>query len=843
MLFLRSWLEDYIDLSSISNDELAKKITAFSMEVEEIKEIQDYYHGLLVIGRIEDPIPVEGSDKLKLFKVNLGDRHIQIVSAAPNVKDQMLVGVALNGAKLPHDFTIVERKMMGHISQGMCIGKSELCLEEGYSSGLWEIEADLKMQNANFKIEDILGRPLPEVLPQFFPKETIFDIKVLPNSMGILSNHLGLAYELALIYKDKSMLKPQAQLFLDFDATVQKAKESITLDIDQSKLSFKDNANYSNYFTLHSLSLPKSFDLSALIAHRMFLIEQNSVSALVDISNYLIFDIGQPTHFFSKIKLEELISSPKIDLSVNQLNKEVRFEGLGHLKGVALKPENVAIEANTNPIILPGISGGVSTMIDKNDTEFYLEIANFDMEMVAKNSFLLGFSRSQATRVFAGGVPAQKILLTLVRLKQILGENIDIRSLLFSTKSNNNSSFDEFIQSLKSKWDDSLVLDLKNLSNRIDANNRVDQIVNTLQHLGEVSVIERDSVTFKPNKLYTAYQVTEDILADLARLNDLNLIQSQSLNVDVLPVIDKIYKPFLELKKVVASLGFTETLNRPFISAEILKNLTETSDQSLLILNPIRSQEPFNRTGLVESLLQITKKNLDSGSSNVNVFELNKIYLKNKDNQELGIHKITESIQEKLLLGILTTQLNMQDLTSVMHKILQRFNIVFDKFTKLENSLVLNGFEAKNSEISVKIFQFNNSTKKKFALPLSKNINYLEFDLTNWKRSFNSFDSYVEDKEYPDLKRSLSFFVPKNITFKEIKESILNLPELQTNNFDIQVEGVERIETEDENTNILNLGIKLNHPSRTITGQEAESFEISILKSLNTDLSQLIVRR
>jgi len=855
MLFLRSWLEDYIDLSGISNEDLTKKVTAFSMEVEEVEEISDYYSGLVVVGQINDPQPVEGSNKLRVFKVDLGDRHIQIVSAAPNVVDKMYVAVALSGAKLPRGYNIAERKMMGHVTQGMCLGKSELCLEEGYSAGLWEIEEEFKVLSLEFKVGDCLGKPICDVLPQYFPAETVFDIKVLPNSMGILSNHLGLAYELALIYKDFSLLKPKAATYLDFEKLSEQAQKSIELKIGQNNLSFSDNAKYSHFFTMHELSLPEGeFVLPTLIAQRMFLIEQNSVSPLVDISNYLVFDIGQPTHFFSKEKLNKLVDNTKIEITIDKLKENTPFAGLGHLKDKVLSSDVAVIQAGGIPISLPGISGGVATSIDHDEKDLYLEIATFDPEEVAKNSFKLGFDRSAATRVFAGGVPSIKLLITLIRLKEILGDKIEINSLFFAGQANTFASFDEFTKELKLDFETEIELDPGFLSSKISTRDQTALIHETLANLGKIKSKDGNKVIFIPNKLYTSYEVKEDVVADLARLNDLTSIQSQNLNITVSPEIDFTYRPLVELKKAVSKLGFTETINRPFVSPEILDNIPNGKEKSILILNPIRSQEPYNRTGLIESLLQTARRNLDSGQPQVNIFELNKVYTKIQPNNDPKILKIIPTIQTRRLLSILTTELSMQELTSVMHEILAKIQQQVSDFTNFNDELALNGFEAQNDQIKIKIYQLNNSTKKKFGITLSKNVNYLEFDLSNWNNSFNPYQSYREDREFPDLKRSLSFFVPQNVLFESVKSLIEDLDNIKKLELEVVVEGLERIaggrSADDENPekeiihpDILNLSIKLNHPSRTITGVEADEIEAAILADLQGKLDGGIARR
>ena len=124
-----------------------------------------------------------------MFDLDLGSRgKLQIVSAAPNVRDGLLVPVAVEGCKLPF-LTVTKRQMRGEVSAGMCLGKSELLLETEPSSGLWELNELL----VNRDLDEVLGQSICEVLPEYFPEEVVLDIKVLPDKIGTIGNHLGMA--------------------------------------------------------------------------------------------------------------------------------------------------------------------------------------------------------------------------------------------------------------------------------------------------------------------------------------------------------------------------------------------------------------------------------------------------------------------------------------------------------------------------------------------------------------------------------------------------------------------------------------------------------------------------
>lgn len=443
MLFLKSWLEDYVQLD-LENQKLAEIITTKSSETEEITEITDYFANLVLIGRIENIKIHPESSKLKIFEVNLSKTNkqnsqsqngkttnqttenstkncyqkVQIISAAPNVREGLIVPVALVGAKLPF-LTVGAKKLMGTESQGICLGMSELALETNYSSGLWELNGLLtqKLQKENLQetsknlkklenlqsdndqikngkmealenveladfdstssdLESFLGCSICEVLPQFFRPETILDIKVLPDQISRIGHHLGMALEIATILENHNLLTEFGKRSLRTENKLkitnldQKNNSSNTAEIPENsqnsagqnpqpdisssqtlqnpnkeklnqeglklsgKIPNKENSspennlflsenfdscdktepvNFENTFVdffggtnnfdLYNLKLEKPFVLPHNLQMRMFLTSHNLVGGIVDLSNYLLVDMGQPSHFFDAQKV------------------------------------------------------------------------------------------------------------------------------------------------------------------------------------------------------------------------------------------------------------------------------------------------------------------------------------------------------------------------------------------------------------------------------------------------------------------------------------------------------------------------------------------------------------
>jgi phenylalanyl-tRNA synthetase beta chain len=844
MFFLKSWLEEYIDLSGISDTELANIVTTKSMEVEEIIKIEDYFQGLVVVGRVTDLSPVISSDKIQAFKADIGHKKINLVSGDKSLREGMLVPIALLGAKLPIGLTIASRKILGHVSEGMACGKSELGLEEGTSLSVWNLEKDLKNTILN-QLSDknsLLGQSICKIFPELFPDDTIFDIKVLPDKIGVTANHLGMAIEIALVFGDLTRLKPAAKSLDFYDPSNLKSelKKFVQLELNPN-LKFKDTVGYSNSITFSKPILDENLDknwaLPLQVLQRMHLIGANSVSPLVDISNYLLMDVGQPSHFFSWTKL----NSRELNFEIDTLGITQQFKGLGQLQNVNLNPEIIVLkqssEIDKEIIMLPGISGGQNTMVGDGESEFLLEVANFKAEEVAKNSFNLNY-RSEASKVFSSGVPILKIFWFWLKLKKLL-PSLQLKIYWLSINKSQIQDLDDFIDQAYESSHKPLKLETAYIQARIGQEIDPQKILEILNLIGKASLDDK-IINFQPNLLFQAEQNIEDVIGQIARLNDLSKIKADAPIFKLSLKTDKIYKPWLVLKEYLTKLGFTESVNRPFISAETLNKIGKTETEALKILNPIRSQEPFCRTSLFESLVILAKKNIDSGHNTIDVFEINKIYVPSNQSEKHKLNFTELNLDQKILLGIISTH-SMQDLSSLGNHILSKLGQQNLAFTRFEDQFSKNGYGAEMPKITYKIIQINNSTKKKFDIPLTKNLGYLEFNLSLWDKNISPFDFYREDREFPDLKRSLSIFVPKTASFKMVVAQIKELFFKVQPNWEIVISGSERISK--ENLDILNLDLRFNNPNNTIDGNFADEFEAQIILKLQNSVSEEITRR
>ncbi len=810
MLFLKSWLEEYIDLTGFSNEQIQTAVTLKSSEVEEVKEISDYFGGKVVVGKIANIYKHPDADSLNVFDVLLGGGNkVQIVSAAPNARDGLIVPVALEGATLP-GLTIIPRKMRGIESQGMCCGKSELLQETEYSAGLWEL-------NDLARIDEKIGKSVCEVLRSEFPIDILFDIKVLPNRVGVIGSYLGMSREIGLCLGDKSLLKDSAQRLEDGDKFLKSVIDTIefTQNGEALSISFHEQANISKSFALFDVKVSGEGEwrMPHDLQKRLFLSGVNCVGGLVDVSNYLLHDIGQPTHFFSKSKIVQ-VSGGAPDWTLSLLETPATFEGLGQLKSAVLPAQTPILkDTNNNILAIPGVSGGTSTKVESFERELVVEIANFHSEEVARNCFALKY-RSDGAKIWAGGVNQQLTFVALLRLREILGNALLITPILFwSQKSGVIESLHDFISEYEPHVID---LDLKYIAYRLDGRGLEywQPILEThLQNIGSYHAGKLEVETF-----YSNLTTQDDVLEELVRLIGLDNIQETDLLLSTRISNTGTHNAIRKLKNVLISFGVDEVLTRPFVGEVMVSNNQKTP----VVLKPYRSNEPFVRDNLFYSLIDCAARNMKQGMKGPKVFEINSFFTMDKG----------RVVEQKELQAILVCE-DPYLVTSLAREIwakTSRKPVVEYKSLGTDQKVGKGVWFETNihDEPWISISEVSNSVKKKFELPLNKKVWSLNVLLSHWTGEFFDYPVFVDESPYPNVIRSYTFVLGGERLWDECKKTIESVAH---NDFDILLEPMERFTKGDKDN--LTLQITYRSQSRTLTKEEIEEFEKKMVVALD----------
>jgi phenylalanyl-tRNA synthetase beta chain len=835
MLFLKSWLEDYINLSEFKPSELAEIITRKSSEVEEVNEITERFEGKVLVGKIQSLRKHPEADKLNIFDVNLGEKGIvQIVSAATNARDGLMVPVALDGAKLA-EITIQAKKLRGYESQGMCCGKSELLLETEYSSGLWELNGELGD-------DTFLGWSICEALPEYFPVEYVMDIKVLPDKIGVIGNHLGMALEIATVLERKDLLT-NLTLGLTNQNMVFNSIQTISDKLQKQNqtnfpLVFKDETNYTNSLNIFQFKLEKPYRLDYNLQQRMNLIGKNLVGGLVDLSNYILFDVGQPNHFFSEAKLTGLLKDMPPVWNIQKLEMGQNFEGLGQLKSTNLPSNLVVLKQNNETLHIPGISGGESTKVEAYDTEFLVEIASFNPEEVGRNSFSLNY-RSDGSKIWAGGVNPARILLSIIRLFSLLENSVTYSSLSLSwiTKIGALNNINVLAEQIIDLENNSINLDLDYIIERMDGRDKNYWLPIVSQKLSVIGDYQNGAL--KLNIFYNRIRTQEDVLAEIVRLIEFENLQPHQLEFTTksTPMSDFDKKQLW--KKNIVNFGFYETITRPFLSEnELLLSLTkstnsdksdqEKTEKPFQILNPYSSLQPFFRDSLLPSLLISTAKNIKRGEKEINLFEAGQVYtLKGKEKKEsYEIWGISVSNDPVRITSLIQTLSQSLDLKLNYKTLNSQWNEIG---SGVEYNLTSPASDNQNEDQKIVLLEINKKIKKQFTLPLSKTVWAFRISFTNGIPLLNQYPKYIEESEYPGITRSYSLAIPESLEWHEMVKIINNnLPESGR----LQLLPVERLVDLDSNLVALNFQANLQSYEKTLDGQAVDEWEKNWQESL-----------
>lgn len=872
MLFLKSWLEEYINLTDYTDTEISDFLSLRSGECESVETISEYFGGKVVVGRIENLKKHPEADRLNIFDINIGNGNkVQIVSAAPNARDGLICPVALDGAKLPY-ITIVPRKMRGVESQGMCCGMSELACETEFSDGLWELN--------DLITDETLGKSVCEVIPQFFPTQTVFEIKYLQDKLASCANHLGLAVELSKVIQNPELLKGFAKSIFDPNEFKNLVKHKIeSLPKSTKKLTFKDDTNQTNFFTVLDLELTNSFNLPHVYQIRLFLTGKNMIGGLADLSNYLLFDVGQPSHYFDTQKTTNL------DWTIKKLDSKTNFKGLGQLKNVDLPKElSVMVDGENKILTIPGVSGSEATKTENETKNVLIEIANFPAEMVAITSSEINY-RSDASKYWASGVNPALTLVYILKLIDSLPNDAKLSTTLnWASKILQNTVIPNLIGNpLTLDGKTSTETQIKKLQNptkiEFDMNYISDRLDNRgiyywkpilekkLKSIGELNTLERTQYSLTPSIFYNNLKTQEDVLFELAKLVGFDNLEPEFLSFSVDSKTKNYYHEINSLKNIFSSFGFSEVLTRPFLpSNKLLSSFLKTDINALVALSSQRRDEPFLRDSLFSSLLNVINSNIKLGIKEPKIFELTKIYLhSNNQLNDLSNSLDQTKVWENFELAGICCGSDPYLLTSLIIKISDKLKLqttiemIEESYNKIGNGITYNltrkyqlDYESKSLkdkivsvdkkfpsqlEESVKfiiaqinLIEIKNSIKKTFDLPLNKTFWYLDIKFNPTEIKFDQYTQFSDQSDFPVVERSYSLVVPKELQWTNLKVILRNEKIIDTQ---IIITAVERISK--DNKDVVNFKVDFSSYTRTLTGKEIELWETAVLDKLKIE--------
>jgi len=754
-----NWLKDFVKIpAKIEAANIAKELTRHTVEVEGFINQAEQFNKV-VVGKVLEVKKHPNADRLRLAVVDIKKEKLNIVCGAPNLAEGQLVPVALVGAVLPGGLEIKESEIRGEKSSGMICAEDELGIGKSHD-GIIVLKDNAKIGEAfakYLKVDDIILE---------------VDNKSLSNRPDLL-NHYGIAREIGVIF-DLS-IKPYEKLL---------NKKFTFLSIKENKLEVKveDKEACPRYMAVQVDGLEVA-ESPAWLKERLIAVNQKPINNIVDLTNYVMFECGQPLHAFSSDKVKKII--------VRRGRKNEVFETLDE-KERNLNEDDLLITDGKNAIAIAGIMGGKDSGISAETKSIILESANFKAGIVRKTSQKLGL-RTEASTRYEKALDPNLTEAALFRFSTLLAEicpTMKIKSALVDVK-----------QPLVAP--EALSLSLEWLAKKIGQEIPRDQIIKTLQQLGFKVVEEKDNTLTVDIPSWRATKdisTKEDLSEEILRIHGYDNIVSQ-LPVETLRLPEVNLERALErkIKNILAlKYSLSEVYNYSFVGEEQLKKLNIDFFNHLKLANPLSDVQTILRQSVVPGLISNIKTNQFKADS-LGFFELGGVFFNIPGllkKEATGDSTIPH--QEKRL-GIVLAG-DDKDLFEKLKGIVNNLIKNLINFEVEVNYLLaeeMPGWVDKKIVAKIKVLDRQIGLVAALNKEASDNIN-LKKPVVVAEINFNELidlilstatTHYQEAAKYPTVTRDLAFVINEKILYNELKSEMIKFNPLikEVELFDVYV--------------------------------------------------------
>ncbi|THU02847.1 phenylalanine--tRNA ligase subunit beta [Lampropedia puyangensis] len=607
MQFPESWLREFCN-PALSTQELADTLTMGGFEVEEIDTVAPPFHGI-VVGEILEAVQHPDADRLRVCKVNVGPagqgEPLTIVCGAPNARVGIKIPCAMVGAELPpgedgKPFKIKIGKLRGVESFGMLCSAKELKIADD-QGGLLELPSDAPVGT---NIRDYLRLD-----------DALLTLKLTPNLAHGLSIY-GIARELSAL--TGAALPPATTANVQVNGA-----QKLHVSVKASDLCGRFSGRVINGINTQAQT-------PAWMVEKLARCGQRSVSPLVDISNYVMFELGQPSHIF--------------DLDKIQGSLEVRWgkagEQLELLNGNTIEvDEKVGVISDAHQVeSLAGIMGGNATAVSDDTRNIYVEAAFWWPESIQGRSRRYNFSTDAGHR-FERGVDPSATIPAIERISQLI---VDICG---TPNTQVNPIDDQIIQLPKVKPVDLRVARAAKVIGMPITTEQCETAFQRLQLSYEkISGAQGDVLRVTPPTYRFDIQIEEDLIEEVARIIGFNALPDTPPQAPIVARIQpESQRSKFALRHLLADLGYQETINFSFVEEAWERDLTGNVNP-IRLLNPIAAPMSVMRSTLLGSLLNVLRANVDRKATRVRLFEVGRVFLRDEsvqttDTTVQGVHQ------------------------------------------------------------------------------------------------------------------------------------------------------------------------------------------------------------
>lgn len=791
MKLSKDFLNDYLDLSDISYKDVADRMVFAGNEYESIEKLSKATG--LVVGYVETCENHPESDHLHICNINLGEKIVQILCGAPNIKAGIKVIVAKVGAELPSG-VIKKAKLAGLESNGMVCSLAELGLESKYLKE--EDYAGIHILGEDAKVGE-------DALHYLGFDDEIIDFELTADRADLLSV-IGMAYEVGAIY-DRKVTLPEIQLH--------EAKENIN---DIMKLEVA-----TDYCPIYLGKIVRNVEIKEspkFIKNRLMASGIRPINNVVDISNYVMLEYGQPLHFFDKDRLgnEVIVRMATSKETLTTLDEKER----------TLKDSDIVIANPKGAVALAGVMGGLDTEIESDTKNIFIEAAIFDPVHIRYTSKAI--IRSEASNRYEKGIDPSRTIEALNRACQLL-----------ELYANGTVSSGVLTHDVTSKEDKIIEVSLEKINQVLGMSLTKEDVCDILPRLGFTYKVAYNVFTVYVPTRRLDVNIKEDLIAEIGKIYGYNKVVG-TLPFDTIKkgTYSKKAKLERDVRKRLCGLGLHQVITYSLVSEKEISMFQNVAHTPVVLESPMSEDRKVMRRSLIPSLLHVYDYNYARNLKDISIFETGSIYyLENETyKEELMLSGLMSGTYEENIWQNKGLQVDFYLVKSVIENLLKFLGFSNRYHFDTENLVdeLHPGMSARiliDKEIIGFIGRVHPSVCKKevyvFELNLQK---ILDIKVRSIK--------FKEIPKFPSVKKDVAFIVDKSVSSKEIETVIKKSGgRLLTN---IDVFDVYVGENVDEDKKSIAYALTFSDPNKTLSDEEVSVVFEKIIDDVTKKLDAVL---
>lgn len=801
-----NWLKEYVDIGNISVDELAEKITKSGVEVDHIIHVGKEIEGV-VVGYVKSCDQHPNADKLNVCTVDVGTETLTIVCGAPNIAEGQKVAVATPGSTLPGDFHIKEVELRGVKSNGMICSLQELAMDEAYIPPTM-VEGIVVLDE-----EAVIGNP---VTPYINLDDTILEFDLTPNRSDCLSM-LGVAYEVAAILE-----KPIRFPTTDISTIAEKASDAVQIDVED-----KEACPYYAAFVIKDVTVKPS---PLWMQNKLLAAGVRPINNVVDITNYVLMEYGQPLHAFDFDRLNSStvgVRHAQDGETLVTLDEETR----------TLSSDNLVITDGTNPIALAGVMGGASTEVHEGTTTILLEAAYFEPSKVRTSVQQTGLRSESSTR-FEKGIDPNRVYEAGQRA-----------CALFAQLAGGSVLANAPIVDQADRTEKHVLVDVAKVNIRLGTEITVDEIKTILKNLRFNYTIENDVFDVQIPTRRGDITIFEDMLEEIARMYGYDhlpyTLPASPSKPGGLSIAQQLKR---NVNRFMQGAGYMETITYSLTNEErtnmfISPDIKEYEIHPVRLAMPMSEDHAYLRASIIPELLGTIAYNRARKQANLAYYEIGSIFLSEEK-------EITKQPEENVRLsGVITGNMidhkwqqekKTVDFFAVKGLMEQLFDYIRIPVT-FSKATITDMHPGRCATLSVdeEVIGYIGQVHPRVARDFDSKDTYM-FDV-----NFDRILALYERKEqfnaipkYPAITRDVAFIVNEEIVAGDILQVIKKVGSPLVT--EVEVFDVYQGEHLEENQKSIAYHLHYQDPSRTLKDKDVDKLHKTIIEKVNETFDSFV---